>query len=258
MLRANRRFAPDEHMLETLPYCGLPPVPGELLHRFNLDPVLIAVLALLAGAHIWSVRSRGGRVRATAGWVLACSALISPLCALSVSLFSARVAQHMILVLLAAPLIASGWTDTRRKSARLWVAAAAFFIALWFWHMPVPYDATFTSSTLYWTMHVTLFGSAILLWHELLNHRHDQIGDVLAAGAATSMQMGLLGAILTFATHPIFLWHLTTSHAWGLTPLHDQQLGGAIMWVPGIALFLWTALRSLRRAWMSLERGETV
>ena len=54
MLRASRRFAPDEHMLETLPYCGLPPVPGELLHRFNLDPVLLAVLALVAGAHIWS------------------------------------------------------------------------------------------------------------------------------------------------------------------------------------------------------------
>jgi putative membrane protein len=257
MLRASRRLAPDEHMSETLPYCGLPPLPGELLHRFNLDPVLIAVLALLAGAHIRSVRSRLGRVRATAGWVVACCALISPLCALSVSLFSVRVAQHMILVLLAAPLIATGWTETRRNPARLWAAAAAFFIALWFWHMPVPYDATFTSSTLYWAMHVTLFGSAILLWHELINHRCDRIGDVLAAGAATSMQMGLLGAILTFATHPIFLWHLTTSNAWGLTPLQDQQLGGVIMWVPGIALFLWTALRSLRRAWTSLERVET-
>ena len=258
MLRASRRFAPDEHMLETLPYCGLPPVPGELLHRFNLDPVLLAVLALVAGAHIWSVRSRGGRVRATAGWVVASAALISPLCALSVSLFSARVAQHMTLVLLAAPLIASSWTDTRRTPARLWVAATAFFIALWLWHMPVPYDATFTSSTLYWTMHVTLFGSAVLLWHELLNHCHERIGDALAAGAATFMQMGLLGAILTFATHPLFLWHLTTSQAWGLTPMHDQQLGGVIMWVPGLALFLWSALRSLRRAWMSLERVEPV
>jgi len=245
-------------MLETLPYCGLPPAPGELLHRFNLDPVLIAVLALLAGWHIGSLRSRDGRIRATGGWVLACFAFISPLCALSVSLFSARVAQHMILVLLAAPLIASGWTESSRKPALLWAAAAMFFIALWFWHMPVPYDATFASTMLYWSMHVTLFGSALLLWHELLNHRHDRLGDVLAAGALTSMQMGLLGAVLTFATHPLFLWHLTTTRAWGLTALRDQQLGGVIMWVPGITLFLWTALRSLRRAWLSLERVEAV
>jgi putative membrane protein len=245
-------------MLETLPYCGLPPIPGELLHRFNLDPVLIAVLVLLAGWHIRSLRSRGGRVRATAGWALTCCALLSPLCALSVSLFSARVAQHMILVLLAAPLIASSWTGTSRKWVFLWPATAIFFLSLWFWHMPVPYDGTFASTMWYWAMHITLFGSAVLLWHELLNHRQHRIGDVLAAGALTSMQMGLLGAILTFATHPLFLWHLTTTQAWGVTPLHDQQLGGVIMWVPGIALFLWTALRSLRRAWVSLERVETV
>jgi len=72
------------------------------------------------------------------------------------------------------------------------------------------------------------------------------------------MQMGLLGAVLTFATHPLYLWHLTTTSPWGLTPLQDQQLAGVLMWVPGIGLFLWAALSSLRRAWMSLERVEAV
>src|ERR1700712_1775639 len=151
MLLADRRLSGMSMMLEPLPYCGLPAVPGDLLHRFNLDPILIAILTVLAGWHIVSVRSPGGRARVMAGWTVASFALISPLCALSVSLFSARVAQHMLLVLLAAPLIASGWTGTRRQSMTLWPAVAMFFLALWFWHMPVPYDATFASTTMYWS-----------------------------------------------------------------------------------------------------------
>jgi putative membrane protein len=244
-----------------LPYCGLPPLPGELLTRFNLDPTLIAVLVLLCCWHVACLRSHSARAQALAGWIVASFAFISPLCALSVSLFSARVAQHMVLILIAAPLIAIAWprgVAAKRASPLLWISAAAFFLALWFWHMPVPYDATFSSTTAYWAMHVTLFGSSILLWHELLNHRDDRIGAVLVVGALTFMQMGLLGAILTFATHPMFLWHLTTTAAWGLSPLRDQQLGGVIMWVPGIGLFLLSALRSLRRAWTSLERAEPV
>src|SRR3569832_1060633 len=243
-------------MLEQLPYCGSAPNPGELLARFNLDPILIITLALIAGAHVASVRTAADKVRAAAGWFVAAAAFISLLCVLSVSLFSARIAQHMILILLAAPLIASARPVNvgQSRPTLLWVAAAVFFLSLWLWHMPVPYDATFRSTGLYWLMHTSIFGSAILLWHELLHHRHDRIVAVLGAGAITSVHMGLLGAILAFASHPLFLAHLTTTEVWGFTPLRDQQLGGIFMWVPGIAAFLWTALRSLSRVWTNLER----
>jgi len=243
--------------MEVLPYCGSPPAPGELLTRFNIDPVLILALVVLAGTHLWAARGTHTRWYAAGGWLITAAALLSPLCALSVSLFSARVAQHMILVLLAAPLIALAWPRASHRTGALglWGSAAAFFLALWFWHMPVPYDLTFSSTPIYWTMHLTLFGSAVLLWRELLHHRSDRTADVLAAGALTSMQMGLLGAVLTFAGHPMFLWHLTTTAAWGFTPLHDQQLGGVFMWVPGIALFLCAALRSLGRLWRVLEEA---
>jgi len=242
-------------MLDIVPYCGPPPAPAELLTRFNTDPVLIAALSVLVSLHLAMARSRRQRLYAVFGWALAAAALLSPLCALSVSLFSARVGQHMILVLLAAPLIAMAWplASSRLGTMRLWGTAGAFFVALWFWHMPVPYEATFRSTAIYWSMHLTLFGSATLLWRELLHHRPERTIDVLTVGALTSMQMGLLGAILTFAAHPLFLWHLSTTAAWGLSPLHDQQLGGVFMWVPGIALFLCTAIRSFSRLWNALE-----
>ncbi len=243
-------------MIERLPYCGSPPIPGELLSRFNLDPVLIVALLVLGIGHCYRASSSRVRLAAACGWGIAAVAFVSPLCALSVALFSARVGQHMILVLLAAPLIAYAWPvgSDRSSVARLWLSAALFFVALWFWHMPAPYDATFRSTSVYWSMHLTLFGSAISLWRELLHHRPERTADVLLVGALTSMQMGLLGAVLTFAGHPLYFWHLLTmTTVWGLTPLQDQQLGGVFMWVPGILLFLWASLRSLGRLWNVLE-----
>jgi putative membrane protein len=238
-----------------IPYCGLPPLPGELLHRLNLDPLLMVGLLACAAAQQRLIACRRERLIAVAGWLVAAIAFMSPLCALSVSLFSARVGQHMILILIAAPLIAAPAPQPAglRGVVRLWLFAAVFFAALWFWHMPVPYDATFSSTLLYWLMHTTLFGSAILLWRELLQHDPSRTPDTLLVGALTSMQMGLLGAVLTFAGRPLFLWHMTTTQAWGLTPLADQQLGGVLMWVPGMALFLYAALRSLARLWRALD-----
>ncbi len=249
-------------VLTSLPYCGSPPHPGELWHRFNLDPWLLAALTALLLLHVCVLaRDRRDRCFAGAGWLVAAGALVSPLCALSVSLFWARIAQHMLLLLVASPLIAIAWpksADRLRVGAlpgvsALWLSAAAFLVALWFWHMPGPYDATFDGSLIYWVMHVTLFGSATLLWRELLQHRETRTAEVLAAALLSSMQMGLLGAVLTFATRPLYFWHLTTAGAWGYTPLQDQQLGGVIMWVPGMLLFLWASLRSLRRLGMALD-----
>jgi putative membrane protein len=246
-------------MIEHLPYCGAPPNPGALLTRFNIDPILIIALGLLLWAHLQLARNSRARSFALGGWLVAAVAFISPLCALSVSLFAARIAQHMVLLLIAAPMIAMAWPKRAINGGTwpLWLSAVFFLCALWFWHMPRPYDATFDSSYIYWAMHLTLFGSAILLWRELLQHRRASIADVLAVAMVSSMQMSLLGAVLTLASRPLYFWHLTTTSAWGYTPLQDQQLGGVIMWVPGMVLFLWASIRSLRRLWTAFDGVES-
>ena len=249
-------------MTQAIPYCGLPPLPGDLLTRFNLDPRLIVVLLLgCAIQGLWprdrapGIIARRGKF-ALFGWAVAALALLSPLCALSVSLFAARVGQHMLLVLVAAPLIALG--GPRRvhgnRSWPLWASSAAFFLALWYWHMPGPYQSTFDSVFVYWTMHVTLFGSSIIVWREFLDHSPAHTAQVLAAGSITFVHMGLLGAVFALAARPMFTSHFMTTQAWGLTPLQDQQLGGAVMWVPGMLLFLWTAIRSMSRLWESMDK----
>jgi putative membrane protein len=243
-----------------LPYCGTAPLPGELFTRFNFDPVLIAALLAAAGLQLWVLRDSSPRQLfcGLLGWVIAAVAFLSPLCALSVALFSARVAQHMILVLLAAPLIAAGLPSRASRSAwPLWLSALAFFVSLWCWHMPLPYDATFDSVGAYWCMHLSLFGCAVWFWYTLMHHTRAHAVEAVAAGMLTSIQMGMLGAFLSLGDHAWFRWHLSTTWAWHLTPLEDQQLGGVLMWVPGIAIFLWVALRSLARLWGAPDGART-
>jgi putative membrane protein len=231
-----------------VPYCGAPPVPGDV--TWNTDPVLIAVLLAIGAVYAAGCRGKGPpkpRERALfgAGLLFAAAALISPLCNLSVALFSARVGQHMVLTLLAAPLIALGrperalarWTEPGRWSVSLGkhamtTGAVAFAIAIWTWHTPGPYDATLRNDYVYWTMHVTLFGAALLLWHALLVGNAGRAGIALIVGFGTAMHMSLLAAVLTLAPKTLFAVHLNTTWPWGLSPIEDQQLGGVIMWVP--------------------------
>jgi putative membrane protein len=233
-----------------IPYCGLPPVPADLAVRWNLDPVLTGAMLAGIGLYLFVARragvSRSRVIGFCAGWTMALIALISPLCALSVALFSARIGQHMLLTLLAAPLVAWGLPVARPRSP---MAAAVVFLALlWFWHAPAPYAATFADPLIYWAMHLTLVGSAIWLWAGLLDPRPSSAR--LVASAVSMIQMGFLGALLTLAPRALYGPHQLTTPAWGLTPLQDQQLGGALMWAPGGLVFLAVALMIGRR-WMA-------
>lgn len=269
----------------TSPYCGAPPSPDALWTRWNLDPILIAalltaLLLYLAGA----ARSTGPgqdippwrRAAFVAGWATAALSLISPLCPLSVSLFSARVGQHMILSLAAAPLVMLGRPGTSlarlapraalRLAANRPLAAArgaagsamAFGIALWVWHAPGPYDATFASPAVYWLMHLTVFAAALAVWNVLLDASVPSAVPSLAVGAVSTMQMTFLGAIITLTPRLLYAPHAVTPYAWGLTQAGDQQLGGLIMWVPGCSIFLAVTLFTLGRAMSERARPDAI
>lgn len=246
-----------------IPYCGSPPVPGNL--AWNTDPFLIGALAAVAALYAGACRKPGAppvarQICFYAGWTIAAAALVSPLCHMSVALFSARVAQHMVLALVAAPLVVLGLPfaalgrllpEAARGDApwlsggRLHAAGAfAFAIALWTWHLPGPYDATLQSDLAYWAMHLTTFGAALLLWQALFLHL-DHLGAAILVGLGTTIQMSLLGALLSLSAHPLFAPHFGTTWPWGLSPLDDQQLGGLVMWVPGGILFTVYSLTAL-------------
>lgn len=221
-------------------YCGPAADPGAIWGRWNLDPLLLAGLAGLA---LLLGRSRAGAA-AVAVLVLA---FVSPLCALSAALFSARVVHHLLLVAVAAPLIALAWpARAPRPVTALFVISTG---VLWVWHLPQAYDAAMADVGIYWVMQATLLGSATAFWRAVLGPGQPagQAG-LLILGAY--MQMGLLGALLTFAPDALYAIHQQAPLAWGFTPLADQQLGGLIMWVPaGIPYAVLGALVALRGWW---------
>lgn len=226
-------------------YCGRAAVPDDFWVRWNADPLLIAVLAALALV-VAGRRSSNAR----AGWAaiaLMFVVFVSPLCALSSALFSARVLHHVLLVAAVAPLLAVAFPLRRAGSPPLAALVAAFAVILWLWHAPGPYAWGLASVPAYWLMQISLLASAWFMWRAILA---TQPGPALLALVATIGQMGLLGALIVFAPVPLYPVHRLSTAAWGLTPLADQQLAGLLMWVPAMLPYLgvglWVAWSGLR------------
>ncbi len=130
-----------------------------------------------------------------------------------------------------------------------WILEA---LALWIWHIPSLYQATLTSDWIHAAQHISFLATAVLFWSALYG-----VGrSAMSYGAATlyvfgaTIQCSALGALLTFSKVLWYPVYATTTTGWGLTPLEDQQLGGAIMWVPSSVVFIAVALVLMAR-WIS-------
>lgn len=226
-------------------YCGPPPLPQDIWTSWNLDPALILGLLVL------TVAVRQDRA-ALAGVAVLVIAFVSPLCALSSALFSARVVHHVLLIAVAAPLLARAIPVVRAGPIAVPFAAAT--AALWAWHLPAAYDLALSHKGVYWIMQVTLTGSAVWFWRAVLATERAPV-DALLFILAAFTQMGMLGALLTFAPQQLYAAHAIAPMDWGLTPLADQQLGGLLMWVPAGAPYAVAAALVARSGWSRL-RGQ--
>jgi Predicted membrane protein len=222
-------------------YCGAAPAPQDLLLAWNFDPVAIALCMGLIAFHLAGY-GRGNRLALAGGIGVLLVLFVSPLCALTVALFSARATHHILLVAVAAPLLALAFPLREGARERVSVSALSALHAaiLWFWHVPQVYAAAISEAVPYWTMQLTLLASAFFLWRSVLVSR--RTGEALVGLLATVIQMGMLGALLTLAPTPLYPPHFSTTQAFGLSPLADQQLAGLIMWVPAALPYLAAAL----------------
>jgi putative membrane protein len=254
--------------------------PHDLWTAWSARPVVLVGLLLGSWWYLLGVRrvwGRAGRGRGVAPWRVACwlagtlvvaIALLSPLDALGGALFAAHMVQHLLLMLVAAPLLALGepllpllWAAPRgaRRAAGAWwhratvlrrgwrtatrptVAWALHVATVLAWHAPRWYDAAERSEPLHVLEHATFFVTALLFWYVLTDRqarRRLGTGGAVLYLFAAAMASTLLGAAISLAPHPWYTSHYGTTRAWGLTPLEDQQLAGLIMWVPGGLVYL--------------------
>lgn len=240
-----------------------------------------SAVAGLLGTSVLYVRGHGRRrafgtanprrlLAFLAGVVITLVALVSPIAAISGQVLWMHMVQHLLLVVVAAPLLALGGPVAtirlalsprpRRGLARMsrttrrWrravgdppplvLATAAHIGALWVWHAPGLYDLAVRVDPIHALEHLAFLATGVWVWAEVVatarRSRRVQAVATLCLGALI-VQGGVLGALLTFAGRSVYAVY---TGGGGLSALEDQQLAGALMWVPPGFVYAVVAIR---------------
>jgi cytochrome c oxidase assembly factor CtaG len=272
---------------------GVAPTPG--FWDWSLDPPLALLLltAILYGLGtrrtVTPARTRRGQRWGAgafyAALVVLAIALSSPLEALGEKAFWAHMVQHVLLLVVAPPLIvlAKPWSrlwralplgarrdlgrglvrGTRagplRRLARALGSPAPSFVlfsvVLLAWHVPALFDATLRSSELHALEHSLFLVTALLFWKQVID------SPPLRAPLSSPQRLGyvvgamvvswLLAVVLALAPHPLYATYAhEATRPGGISAIADQQLASGIMWVPGSISFLVVILVYVHR-WLT-------
>lgn len=264
---------------------GGPLQPDDLWSAWPLEPGVLIAVGVPAALYARGAR----RSRGAARWMQVCFwcgmatvavALLSPLHPLGEVLFSAHMAQHEILMLIAAPLLVLAqplasmiWGlpfEARRAVGRIakfgaiqqsWrfltrplTAWTLHAIALWGWHAPALFQATLRSEWVHTAQHLSFFLTALLFWWSLFReHDPAAYGYGVFYIFSTAVHTGILGALLTFSHVVLYPAYTATAPLWGFTALEDQQIGGLIMWVPAGLVYMAAGLGLF---WLWLQHSD--
>jgi putative membrane protein len=259
-------------------------IPADVWSHWNMNPLILAGILLpiylyLHGAMRYPV-ARWRTATFMGGMLALFLALISPLDAVSGSLFSAHMLQHLLLVLVAAPLLVLSRpislllrgmpVGLRRKIGRFSHAPLSqslrqrltqpvtitivHIAGIWLWHIPAFYSAALNNDFFHVLEHASFFITAGLYWSMIAST--DDYGVRVISVFVVMMLTGLPGALMTFSGSPWYPDHTPYVSAWGLTPLEDQQLAGLMMWVPSGMVYALTAVL-LFGAWLTSVEHRT-
>lgn len=243
------------------------------LDIWNVDVLGLTLLVAIGLTYWISVRSspRPGShkdaLRFGLGVTATAVATVSPLDQMADALASAHMGQHVLLVMVAGPLIATSgpvtsfmgglprWMRQRvgqvRRRLRLtpsrsahsahpiaaWLALAG---SLWFWHAAVPYQLAIQRPVFHLIEHVSFLAASAFFWSAVLrpNRRFGPGRGFRVMMIFTMAFQGvILAALITFSPDPWYPVYSESVSAWGLDPITDQQLAGLLMWIPSGLLY---------------------
>ena len=237
---------------------------------WSADPLVIVLLAVAVTLYLIGL-ARIGRARAAisppwriaayvAGIATLVAALLSPIDGRADTSFAWHMAQHLLLMVVAAPLFAVSnshlvdlfafpllwrrrigrWIGVvpgvRQGTGRLapWVAGMIFAAGLWAWHAPALYEAALANPALHTFEHVTFLFTAAVFWRMISTSGDRRLdpGSAIVLVTLVGLQGNLMAALITLAPMPIYEIYA------GLGALADQQVAGMLMWVPAGLLYL--------------------
>lgn len=233
-------------------------------NRWDLHPSVVIGLALLGGlfAYLGGFTSpRRNVVSFLGALVVLFLALNGPLHNLSDTyLFSAHMAQHLLLTLVFPPLLLYGvpgavvrpllrprWVMAFARVVTKPLAAAAIFTApIVLWHVPAFYEAALRNHNLHIVQHLVFLTTAVIMWWPVLSPVPElprlphllQMVYLFLLG----IPMSITGALISLSDRVLYPFYASAPvRVGGLSPLDDQQIGGLLMWVLG-GLMLWIVM----------------
>ena len=244
-------------------------VAGSLWTHWHAHPDALIGLAMLQGAYLLGIGPLRERYRLaddvnprqvatfTAGVMVIFFSLVSPLHELSDSyLFSAHMVQHVLLTLIAPPLLILGTPDWLLRPllrpnwafrlARLGthpVIAFGFFnIVFSLWHIPALYNLSVTNHGVHIGEHLLFMGAAVLMWWPIAGTLPEiprlSYPATMAYMFLLSIAQIIVFAPITFSREPLYEWYVNAPRLWDISPVLDQQLGAIFMKMGGGVLFL--------------------
>ena len=175
---------------------------------------------------------------------------------------SAHMTQHMVMIVVIAPLFAlsnplpqfyavsagwvkKGWTLLFKVTQYPMLCAYLHGFMIWFWHIPVFYMLAVRDPWVHAFEHACFLLTAIWFWWSCLHAKPRKVPFALLALLFTLMHTGFLGALLTFANAPLYD---EARH------LQDQQLAGLLMWVLGGVPYIIASIWAGNRWYKQLQR----
>lgn len=241
---------------------------------FVFNPVVTLAIIAVVALYIRGVRILAGRNRSVptiqitcffSGILCVALATLTPIDTVGEhSLVSVHMAQHLLIADIAGPLLLIGvrapmlyffWPAplmkvvARRALLRsFWgfltrpiVALSFWLTTLFIWHIPVLYETAITNSGTHALEHFIFSFGGILAWWPLLDPTHHRAeGRVWKAMYVVAARMigGVLGIVLAVSQTQLYDMYGNRALTYGLTPLEDQQLAGAMMMI--VDLFIMT------------------
>lgn len=180
-------------------------------------------------------------------------------------LFSMHMTQHVLLTMVMAPLLirgTPGWLVSYglrfpwvRKTltflTRPVIALVAFNAVNAAWHLPYFYQAVLLHHWFHIVQHVILVITALMMWWPILSPSREL--PRLPYGAQTVyifllllLQLPVFAPII-FSESLFYEFYVEAPDMWGLEPLADQQLAGAVMQLGGMAIMVYFMGRAFFR-----------
>jgi putative membrane protein len=267
--------------------------PPTLAAAWSLSPWLLLPLAVLVMlyvsglARLWQRAGRGRGIAPREAMAFASGVLVLllattwPLDALGEWSLGAHMAQHMLLLAVVPPLLLAGrpfaaaahalpprWairlhSVTSRAMAAagraLVPASVTHGLVMWCWHLPAATEVALANDFVHWLMHASFLAAGLWFWAALwqrIRAPDTGAGAGVLALVAVMMQMGFLGALLTFSNRPLYPVYVLRAPQFGLDPLVDQQIAGLVMWVPSCVPYLVGALWLVWHGFARLSRRD--